>query len=153
MKNTTRTAFVLLALLALGLVAPSVTPVARAQLHAVDNSNLATLFNGSTNSTMTGTTVLTSPTINVSINNASKGVSVQLTWTSTPVGTFALFGSNDVTNLGWVDVTSLFSPLPTNPAGAAGSWLGVGSYFGFKYFKVTYTNSSSTGTLRGNVTW
>jgi hypothetical protein len=70
--------------------------------------------------------------------------SFEATWTGTPVGTLSVDASMD-------DIT--FYPtgaqINNNPAGSAGSEfinVGAGEYGG-RYLRLSYTNSSSTGTL------
>lgn len=92
-----------------------------------------------TNGVMTGTNVLTSTTPNTECMDSA---SVHFIWTGTPNGTFAVQGSND--NATWTDVT-LSSAITA--AGSASSALINLFPWPFKYFRCTYTNSSSTGTL------
>ncbi len=97
---------------------------------------------------MTGTDVLTSAPTNIrGIDN----VSYQMAWTGTPTGTFSFEVSNTSTSGTdgtWTVLTLATSP--TNPAGSASN-TGVDlNQLSFKWVRMKYTNSGSTGTL--NVT-
>ena len=75
-------------------------------------------------------------------------VSIYLSWTGTPVGTFAIYGnhSNDTTN----GVPLTLTPSPT-AAGSAGSILIDMKLLSFPYIYVIYTKGSSTGVLTGTI--
>jgi len=69
--------------------------------------------------------------------------SVHLIWSGTPAGTLAVRASNDGVN---------FTNLTTQAAGgAAGSLMYNIERVGFVYLQVTYTVSSSTGTLNVHI--
>ena len=92
-----------------------------------------------TSGSMTGTSVITSSTVRC---DSMTSPSVQFVWTGTPNGTFVVEGSND--NATWTALTLSTSLTAT---GAAGNHLVNLFPFPFKWFRCTYTNSSSTGTL------
>lgn len=69
-------------------------------------------------------------------------ISVQLTWSGTPTGTFAIQGSLDKVN--WIALS--LSPTP-GAAGAAGSILLDLNQLSFPWIRITYTASSGSGTL------
>lgn len=79
-------------------------------------------------------------------------VCIQLVWTSTPVGTFALQACNDVLGANivpgnsnnWTAVT--LSPSPA-AAGAAGTWLLDMQEVSFPWIRIVYTAGSSSGLL------
>ena len=81
-------------------------------------------------STITGT--------GVSIDTINS-YSVQCGWTSTPVGTIQLQGSNDDTT--YLDITTQAA------GGAAGNVLFGVPTPGYKYVRILYTRTSSSGTL------
>jgi hypothetical protein len=87
---------------------------------------------------MTGTSVLTSSTIDMS---AASLLSIQLVWTGTPNGTAVVKVSNDATT--WSSYTLT---LPTI-AGAAGNGAVQLADCAHQFVQVVYTNSSSTGVL------
>lgn len=68
---------------------------------------------------------------------------IQLTWTGTPTGTFAVQASVD--GVVYYDLT--FDPVLDQPAGAAGGYLINLNQLPFAYFQVTYTAGSGTGAL------
>lgn len=107
-----------------------------------------------TNGVMTGTTVLTSPAVHIlNLDN----VYVQLDFTGTPTGTFAVQVSGDHTQDQegnvlvpghWVTLT--LSPSPA-AAGAAND-IGIDlNQLGAPYLRVVYTNASGTGVLNAFV--
>lgn len=80
---------------------------------------------------------------------------LQLVWTGTPNGTFNVQVSNSYEQDNWGNITSTgswdsvtLSPQPV-AAGAPGSWSINLSNLGSPWIRVTYTHSSSTGTLNG----
>lgn len=103
-----------------------------------------------TNGAMTGTATITSPVTDIrNLDN----VAIELVWTGTPNGTFAVQGSLDYNitngNAGtWVSLTLTPSPAA---AGAAGSILLDLNQLSFPYIRTTYTNVSSTGTLQAYI--
>lgn len=112
----------------------------------------AQIFN---NASMTGTGVNTSTEIDVS---QAEIAAIELVWTGTPTGTFAIQAGVQVLGGGaaggtgaGVTWTSVISPAPT-AAGAGGSHLINLSDIGFSKLRVEYTNSSGTGTLNGFIT-
>lgn len=97
-----------------------------------------------TSGSMTGTSTLTSSEIDIQYLSRA---SIQLVWTGTPTGTFAIQGTVD---------GSTWSPITTNPAsiaasGSAGNHLVEGEIHS-KKMRVQYTNSSGTGTLNAWIT-
>jgi len=87
---------------------------------------------------MTGTSVLTSSTIDMS---AAAFLSIQLVWTGTPNGTAVVNVSNDATT--W----SSYSITMPSIAGAAGNGAVQLAHCAHQFVRVVYTNSSSTGVL------
>jgi hypothetical protein len=79
-------------------------------------------------------------------------VSIQLNWTGTPTGTFAVQGSLDQAN--WVSLA--LSPTP-GAAGAAGNILLDLNQLSFPYIRTIYTASSGSGSLdaiiSGKMVW
>lgn len=83
-------------------------------------------------------------------------ICIELFWTGSPVGTFAVQGSLDyaqdefgnVTNTGhWVPMA-----LNPSPSTAAGSPILIDmNQLSFPYIRVIYTKTSGTGTLQGYV--
>lgn len=92
-----------------------------------------------TNGSMTGTSVITSSAVNTLRLIAP---TIQFVWTGTPNGTFQIQCSND--GVTWGNVTLSTSITATGSASDAEINLFP---WGFKWFRCTYTNSSSTGTL------
>lgn len=91
-----------------------------------------------TNGVMTGTSVLLSSAIDVTnLDN----VGLEVSWTGSAVGTIEVLGSNS--NATYYALT--FNPVITQPAGTAGGYLIDLSQFPWQYFKLRYTNTSSTG--------
>lgn len=89
--------------------------------------------------TMTGTTTITTQAIDC---GALAGIGFQVSWTSTPTGTFQFQDSVDgvtyfdIGASGWVD-----------PAGASGSFrTDIVGRMG-KYIRLSYTNASGSGVL------
>lgn len=106
------------------------------------------------NGVMTGTSVLTSPAVHIlNLDN----VYLQLDFTGTPTGTFAVQVSGDHTQdqEGNVLVAGHWVTLVLNPApAAAGSALDIGidlNQLGAPYVRVVYTNTSGVGVLNGFV--
>lgn len=70
-------------------------------------------------------------------------IGVEISWTGTPVGTFAVM----VSNSGVTFSALTFSPALAAPAGAAGYFTIGLNQFPFKYIFLQYTNASGSGTL------
>jgi len=70
-------------------------------------------------------------------------VGLEVTWTGTPTGTFQVMGSNS----GATFYALTFSPVLTQPAGAAGGYLIDLTQYPFKYLMLQYTNVSGSGTI------
>ncbi len=89
---------------------------------------------------MTGTATLNSTPTNIqNLDN----VGLQVSWTGTAVGTFAVQCSID-----GVTYDSLtFNPALTQPAGTPGGYLIDLNQLPFPWLQVTYTNTSGSGTL------
>ena len=90
---------------------------------------------------MTGTAVITSTVID------TKGLSslgIQATWTGAAVGTFAFQVSNNE-QVDWATVA--LDKLLTNPNNNAGTSAGQLNVAPYKFVRLIYTNTSSTGTL------
>lgn len=87
-------------------------------------------------------------------SNKSTAVSVLLTWTGTPTGTFTLWGSNkanpnEANDSDWFQ---LAGATFTNPAGAAGqSSVGTTGFASDEFYRtrVKYVNASGAGVLTG----
>lgn len=101
--------------------------------------------------TMTGTNKLTG---NPALINQAHGISWTMRWTGTPVGVFSVEVSNEYdpntnpTPADWTQYT-LTIPAGVNPAGAypaAGSGIDLAPT-SFKWARLCYTNTSSTGAL------
>jgi hypothetical protein len=105
----------------------------------------------SATNTMTGTNKITGTPVLI---ESSHGVSWTMRWTGTPTGTFSVEVSNEYdpqTNPSPSDWTQLTLTIPSgvNPAGAypaAGSGIDVAPT-SFKWIRLCYTNSASTGVL------
>lgn len=93
-----------------------------------------------TDGVMTGTSVITSPTIDkTNLDN----VGIHIIWTGSAVGTVEIKCS--IFNVVFDAIT--FNPVLTQPAGTAGSYLIDLNQIPFPYIKVVYTNTSGTGVL------
>lgn len=82
---------------------------------------------------------ITSQAVNI---EEADNVGVQMNWTGTPVGTFAVQCSIDGSN--WVALS-----LPSSPAAAGGASSALLDLVGLcsKFLRVVYTKGSSTGSL------
>ena len=89
---------------------------------------------------MTGTATLTSDVVDL---EGTLPASLEITWTSTAVGTLTV----EVSNTGdtWVALT--LDPALVSPAGTAGTVFVSLADYRFKKLRVKYVNSSSTGVL------
>lgn len=70
-------------------------------------------------------------------------IGFQFVWTGTPTGVIAVEASIDGVNFDALD----FDPVITQPSGSAGKSLANVNQFPFKWVKVTYTQTSGTGSL------
>jgi hypothetical protein len=100
-----------------------------------------------TNGVMTGTAAVVSTPLNMEdIDN----VGLEVDWTGTAVGTFSLEASNkydpDTNPSATFKAVTLATP-PANPAGSASGWLLDLNQIPFRWVRLRYTNSSSTGVL------
>lgn len=105
-----------------------------------------------TDGVMTGTNVLTSSEIDIS---AAEVAAIEIVWTGTPNGTFAVQACVNVAQPGTAPgagVTWQTIVTPAAAAGVAGNHLINLSDMGFSKLRVTYTNSSSTGVLNAYIT-
>lgn len=85
--------------------------------------------------------------------SGSVELSLQLSWTGTPTGTFTVQGSDkaepDVTtDTDWYTITP--TTAPSNPAGSASSTFGRVNDFNCKWKRVKYVNASGSGVLSGD---
>lgn len=111
------------------------------------NTQSGSVPSGSTSATMTATAVRYSQILDVSKMDS---IGLELDWTSTPVGTFVLYGS--VSGASFYDVTALFlTPAIANPSGSNSGTLAGYKQYEYKYLMVKYTNTSSSGVLTGYV--
>ncbi len=95
---------------------------------------------------MTGVAVLTGTQICLGV---MQNISFQAVWTGTPVGTFSFEASNDegptITN--WTALSVPTSFASGAPAGSATSFIFELPWSTFRWCRIKYTNTSSTGTL------
>lgn len=103
-------------------------------------SKATNIFHLITNGVMTGTSTITSATQSI---NKMDNVGLQVEWTGSAVGTISVLCSIDNTTFNALT----FSPLLTQPAGTAGSYLIDLNQVPFPYIQVQYVNASSTGVL------
>lgn len=89
---------------------------------------------------MTGTSTIYSQIIDIS---RMDNIGLEVTWTSTAVGTFSVMVSNSGINF----YALTFDPVLTQPAGAAGGYYINLTQLAAKYMMLKYVNSSSTGVL------
>ncbi len=76
-------------------------------------------------------------------------IGIQVVWSGTPTGTFDVQVSMDPVNLGWQSVP--FAPVPTAPAGAAGTnWFEI-NQSPAAYVRLVYTRVSGTGTVNAQI--
>ncbi len=105
---------------------------------------------------MTGTTVLTSLPSNIKYKDS---VAVQLSWTGTPTGTFAVQGSVDYNpgqpQSGGGQNAGHWTAIPLSPppiaSGSADQILMNLDQLAFPWIRVVYTNVSGTGVLTGYI--
>jgi hypothetical protein len=99
---------------------------------------------------MTGTSVITSAITNI---RGFDNIAYDIQFTGTPNGTFQVSVSSSydpITNPNAIFIPLTLSPSPV-ASGAAGQ-IGIDiNQSGFQYIKLTYTNTSSTGTLNAYV--
>ena len=102
-----------------------------------------------TNTSMTGTTTISSSAMFVGDTSL---YSIQAVWTGTPAGTMKLQASNDPTPAigtipytvsNWSDITYSFLTL----TGSAGNYLWSVDNCAYKFVRITYTNTSGSGSL------
>lgn len=98
------------------------------------------LFNASHPGTMTGTSTIHSAKTQI---QQLDNVGLQISWTGTAVGTISVECSND--DVTYYSLT--FSPALTQPAGTAGGYLVDLNQNPFIWVRVSYVNSSGSGTL------
>lgn len=104
----------------------------------------------SPNSTMTGTTVLTSQWFQCGQLTLASFIA---SWTGTPNGTFSFEVSNDQTDVASNIATAGIIALPLPAAFASGNPAGTATGYpfdfetAFRWIRVKYTNASSTGVL------
>lgn len=92
--------------------------------------------------------------IGIDLNQLALG-SIQAVWTGTPAGNFTIQVSNDIvqTNPTGTDPAAnvvnwtTYSGSTQAAGGAAGDFMWVLSDIGYRWVRLTYTRSSSTGTL------
>lgn len=90
---------------------------------------------------MTGTSTINSTVMDL---DQHLGVGCQAIWSGTPNGTVKLQASNDIgTASNWTDVPN----DSTTISGSAGSSIWTIDPVEYRWLRVTYTNTSSTGTL------
>lgn len=102
-----------------------------------------------TNGNMTGTATINSEIIDC---NQVWAYSIQAVYSGTPSGTIKLQASADIVNLGadgsqptisnWTDLSGTVAL-----SGTAGSSMFTNANFGYRWVRLSYTNSSGTGTL------
>ena len=95
---------------------------------------------GNPNGVMTGTSTIYSQILDVSRMDS---VGLEVSWSGTPTGTIQVMASNSGINF----YALTFSPVLTQPAGAAGGYVIGLQLYPFKYVMLQYTNSSGTGVL------
>lgn len=92
------------------------------------------------NGVMTGTNTITSTTIDISnLDN----IGLQITWTGTPTGTISINASIDEVAF----IPLVFTPALGQPAGSGSSYLVRLNQVPYKFFNVTYVNTSGSGVL------
>lgn len=94
---------------------------------------------------MTGTATINGTTLDL---DQRLGYSCQAVWTGTPNGAIKLQASDDIASsaaavTNWTDVANSSVSI----SGAAGNTMWSGDPVDFRWLRVTYTNTSSTGTL------
>lgn len=94
---------------------------------------------------MTSTNVITSSAQNI---QNFDNIALEISWTGTPTGTFALLASvsESIPNATGTFYT-LTSPSLTNPSGSAGGYVVSLNQFPYPYIQFKYTNATGSGTL------
>jgi hypothetical protein len=98
------------------------------------------IASGVVNGAMASTNVIYSQIIDLS---KMDNIGLEVTYSGTPTGVFEV----DVSNSGINFYALTFSPVLTQPAGAAGGYAIDLNQLPFKYLMLKYTNASGTGTL------
>jgi hypothetical protein len=104
------------------------------------NQSQYPLSGGVQSGVMTGTSTIYSQIFDVSrMDNCG----LEVSWTGTPTGTFAVFYSNSGINF----YSLTFTPALAQPSGSAGGYLVNVNQEPFKWMQLQYTNTSGTGAL------
>ncbi len=102
--------------------------------------NIGSLPSGTLGGVMTGTSTIYSQIIDIS---RMDNLGLEVTWTSTAIGTFSVMVSNSGINF----YSLTFNPALAQPAGTAGGYAIDLNQVPFKYMFLKYANSSSSGVL------
>lgn len=105
-----------------------------------NTQNIGSVPSGTVSGVMTGTSTIYSQIVDIS---RMDNIGLEVTWTSTAVGTFSVMVSNSGINF----YSLTFNPVLAQPAGTAGGYAVNLNQVPFKYMFLKYVNSSSTGTL------